>query len=73
MNRHADFFAAIEAGDLSIAQKMLAADPELVDARDEAGAMALPLAAFNGHRQLVELLWAGAPASTPGMVRLSGG
>ena len=56
MNLPADFFAAIEAGDLSSAQKMLAADPDLVHARDKEGATALHLAAFHGHRHFVELL-----------------
>jgi ankyrin repeat protein len=56
MNRHTEFFAAIETGDLPGAQAMLAADPTLVHARDKVGATALHLAAFHAHRPLVELL-----------------
>ena len=58
VNRHTDFFAALEAGDLSSAQAMLAADPDLVLARDKDGATALHLAAFHAHRHLVEFLCA---------------
>ncbi len=58
MNLPTDFFAAIEAGDLSAAQALLGADPDLMHARDKDGATALHLAAFHAHRHLVELLCA---------------
>jgi len=56
MNRRTDFFAAIEAGDLSSAQQMLVADPDLVHASNKEGATALHVAAFHGHRRLIDLL-----------------
>ena len=58
MDHHADFFAAIEAGDLGTTQALLAAEPNLVRSRDAQGATALYIAAFNANRQLVELLCA---------------
>jgi Ankyrin repeats (3 copies) len=58
MNPHIDFFTAVEAGDLSNVEAMLAADPSVVHARNTEGATALHLAAFHAHRQLVELLCA---------------
>jgi len=65
VNRHTDFFAAIEAGDLSTAEALLGADPDLVHARDKNGATALHLAAFHAHRHLVEFLARPAPTLTP--------
>ena len=56
MDRHADFFAAIEAGDLETVRALLTADPNLVRSRDTQGATALHIAAFHAHRQLIQLL-----------------
>lgn len=50
------FFAAIEAGDGIVAANMLAADESLALSTDAEGATALHHAAFNGHRDIVELL-----------------
>jgi ankyrin repeat protein len=58
MGTHADFFAAIEAGDLKTVQLMLADNPDLIHTRDSDGATALHLAAFQAHRHLVALLCA---------------
>jgi hypothetical protein len=58
MARQTDFFAAVSAGDLPTAQALLAADPDLVHARDKDGATALHLAAFHARRDLVDLLCA---------------
>lgn len=55
------FFSAVERGDAESAHAMLAAEPDLARARDETGATALHVAAFHGHRAIVEaLLAAGA-------------
>lgn len=56
MNRQTDFFAAVEAGDLTAVRTMLAADPDLAHARDNDGATALHIAAFHAGRDLVDLL-----------------
>ena len=56
MNPGAEFFAAIEAGDLSRAQSLLATDPSLAHAWNQQGATALHVAAFHGYKQIVNLL-----------------
>jgi len=56
MSDHADFFAAVEADDLTRVKELLEADSNLVHARDEEGATALHLAAFHAHRDLIDLL-----------------
>ena len=52
----AEFLQAAESGDLERVRALLDAQPDLVHARDRAGATALHLAAFNGHREIVRLL-----------------
>jgi len=50
------FFQAIESGDIAQARALLEKHPDLVHARDLAGATALHIAAFQGTRPLVSLL-----------------
>lgn len=50
------FFQAIESGDVAQARVFLEQHPELVHARDSAGATALHIAAFHGNRELVSFL-----------------
>ena len=50
------FFSEVERGDAETVRTMVAAAPRLVHARDATGATALHVAAFNGHRAIVELL-----------------
>jgi Ankyrin repeats (3 copies) len=52
------FFSEVERGDLDTVRAMVSAAPKLVQARDAAGVTALHLAAFHGHRKIVELLLA---------------
>jgi hypothetical protein len=52
------FFSEIERGDVETVRAMVAAAPRLVRARDAKGATALHVAAFLGHRAIVELLLA---------------
>jgi len=52
------FFSEVERGDVETVRAMMAAAPRLVHARDATGATALHVAAFNGHRALVDLLLA---------------
>jgi hypothetical protein len=47
MSRQSEFFALVEAGDLSGVEVMLASDPSLVNARDGTGATPLHIAAFH--------------------------
>jgi hypothetical protein len=56
MNRTTDFFSAVERGDGDVVRALIASDAGLVRARDEQGATALHVAAFHGHRTIVELL-----------------
>jgi hypothetical protein len=58
MNEIQAFFSEVERGDLETVRAMVSAAPKLVRARDGTGATALHLAAFNGHRAIVELLLA---------------
>lgn len=51
-------FSAVERGDVEATRAMLAAAPELSRVRDETGATALHVAAFHGHRAIVDLLLA---------------
>ena len=51
-----DFFAAVSRGDRDSAAKMLDADSTLARAIDDEGATALHHAAFNGYRDIVEML-----------------
>jgi ankyrin repeat protein len=57
MNESA-LFSAVERGDAEATRAMLAAEPDLARARDETGATALHVAAFHGHRAIVDLLLA---------------
>jgi ankyrin repeat protein len=50
------FFEAIKAAEVDRIRRMLASDKSLARARDEHGATALHHAAFEGNRELVELL-----------------
>ena len=50
------FFDAVRAGDIDRVRAMLASDKSLARARDEHGATALHQAAFDGRRELMELL-----------------
>jgi len=56
MNRTADFFSAVERGDADVARQSIVSDHELVRVRDAQGATALHVAAFHGHRAIVDLL-----------------
>jgi hypothetical protein len=58
MDRMAAFFSAVERGDLDAVRALIAAEPRLVAARDATGATALHIAAFHGHRAIVEALHA---------------
>ena len=51
-----DFFEAVSRGDRDAAAKMLDADSSLARATDDEGATALHHAAFQGHREIVEML-----------------
>ena len=57
MNESA-LFSAVERGDAEATRAMLAVEPDLSRARDETGATALHVAAFHGHRAIVDLLLA---------------
>ena len=50
------FFSEVERGDIETVRAMVAAAPRLVKARDSTGATALHVAAFQGHRAIVDLL-----------------
>jgi ankyrin repeat protein len=50
------FFSEVERGDVETVRAMVAAAPRLVRVRDAKGATALHVAAFHGHRAIVELL-----------------
>src|SRR4051812_34597822 len=52
------FLSEVERGDVETIRAMVAAAPRLVQARDATGATALHVAAFHGHRTIVELLLA---------------
>lgn len=52
----AEFFGAVKSADTARVRELLAADPALVQARDEEGATALHHAAERGHREIVRLL-----------------
>ena len=52
------FFSEVERGDVETVRAMVAVAPRLVRARDTRGATALHVAAFHGHRAIVELLLA---------------
>jgi ankyrin repeat protein len=58
MNETAQFFQAVEAGDMECVRALLLAHPELARARDSDGATALHHAAFHGNRYIVSLLCA---------------
>ena len=56
MSATASFFAAVERGDEDAVRGMLATNADLAHVRDAEGATALHVAAFHGHRAIVELL-----------------
>ena len=55
-NDEAQFFRAVESGDVDHVTRTLDRRPDLVSARDGTGATALHHAAFHGHRSIVNLL-----------------
>ena len=54
--RVAEFFAAAARGDDAAVEKAVAADPELLDARDGSGLTAVLVAAYNRHPRLGDAL-----------------
>jgi hypothetical protein len=58
MSSIAQLIEAVESGDAEGVRALLAANPDLVNARDANGATALHYAAFHGHRAIVDLLCA---------------
>ncbi len=58
MTDTAQFFKAVDSGDVEKTRALLDQYPELVHARGPEGATALHLAAFQGNRALVSLLCA---------------
>lgn len=50
------FFEAVQSNDIDRVRSMLAADRSLARARDDQGATALHHAAFEGRREIIELL-----------------
>ena len=50
------FFDTVERGDAERITRLLDQRPDLVISRDETGATALHVAAFHGHRSIVNLL-----------------
>jgi len=54
----ANFFAAVQAGDATEVARLLAADPALLQAKNERGASAVLLACYNGRKEVRDLLLA---------------
>jgi ankyrin repeat protein len=52
----ANFFAAVQAGDLSEVSRMLDADPGLLRAKNERGASAVLTACYSGRKEVRDLL-----------------
>src|ERR1700756_5286591 len=58
----AEFIAAVKKGDRETVERMLAADPALVSAKDEAGVSAVLLAHYYGKDDVAKALLARRPA-----------
>jgi ankyrin repeat protein len=58
----AEFIAAVKKGDLASVERMLAADPALVGAKDDAGVSAVLLAHYYGKDDVAKALLARRPA-----------
>ena len=54
----ANFFAAVQAGDATEVSRLIAADPALLQAKNERGASAVLLACYNGRKEVRDLLLA---------------
>ena len=52
----AELFEAVKRGDLEAVRTILDVNGEFVSQRDQSGATSLHRAAFNGHREMVQLL-----------------
>lgn len=58
MVSQADFFAAVEAGDVAQIARLVEAEPALLQAKNERGASGVLLACYNGRREVRDLLLA---------------
>jgi ankyrin repeat protein len=56
MGTQQDFFSAIESGHADQVRGLLSADPQLVNAKDEAGLSAVLLATYHGRNEIAKLL-----------------
>ena len=54
----ANFFTAVQAGDTAEVARLIAADPSLLQAKNERGASAVLLACYNGRKEVRDLLLA---------------
>jgi ankyrin repeat protein len=54
----ADFFAAVQAGDVAEVTRLIEAEPALLQARNERGASGVLLACYSGRREVRDLLLA---------------
>ncbi len=61
MNGSADLISAVQAGDATVVARLLADEPDLVSARDEAGVSALLLARYRSDRAVMDALLAVDP------------
>jgi uncharacterized protein len=53
-----NFFAAVQAGDAAEVARLIAADPALLQVKNERGASAVLLACYNGRKEVRDLLLA---------------
>jgi ankyrin repeat protein len=53
---HSDFFAAVQAGELSEVSRLLETDPGLLAAKNERGASAVLMACYNGRKEVRDFL-----------------
>ncbi len=58
----ADFIAAVKKGDREGVERMLAADPGLVTAKDEHGVSAISLSVYHGRYEVMKAILARRPA-----------
>jgi len=61
MSDTASFFQAVKTGDAAAVTSMLDADPALLSAKNEQGQSAILLAAYNGRKEIRDLLLARGP------------